>query len=163
MHGLSRNRDLSPVAGNPRIYPMIIDIRIEAFEPRSGTRKAYSIIVVCSLAQACNDDRVPAEALQPAVNSYYTVFVIYVKHASICAAQRRMTPASSYRFSCEAQMIDHRLVAERQAVPPNVKRRAWHIPPLFILQKFLSHKDLGNSGREEQKTGRNAVSAAGVP
>src|ERR1700761_7363834 len=79
--------------------------------------------------------------------------------------QRRMPETKTNKLLGETVKVLHPLVSGTriQSVKKNqvIRRSLRIICPLFVFQKFLSHKEHGNTWSRQQNTGGHARSAPG--
>src|SRR5580704_1526249 len=88
----ARRHDPSSVARNDRIHPIVIDVAVEHFSPRSGIRESDCVVVPGCLGQGRNYDYVVAPALKPAMKCNDAVLVVYMEWVHVIALQCGLIP-----------------------------------------------------------------------
>src|SRR4051794_1194267 len=75
-----------------------------------------------------------------------------------------MASSEPHHITREAMLIGHVFVLTLEAFPPDQQLRPmWPVRPVFIFEKFLTHKNHRNARRRQQKPRSDLGSATRVP
>src|SRR5208282_2446119 len=164
MQGSVGCRDAPAITGHDRVHPIIVNVAVEDFAPRSGKREADSIVIPGIFGEGCDDNYVLARTLEPPVEGSDAVLIVNVKRMDVLPTQGGIVPPQADQVLCEAQVVYHRRIASGiEARPPNQIRRGRVATPLLVLKKLLPHEELRNSRGGQQEAGREARTAARIP
>lgn len=87
MQRTSRCQNPSSIARYHWINPVVIDVAVEDFNPRSRRRESNRVVVPSCLGKSCNYNYVFPCALQPSVKCNDAVLVVDVKCVDIVTSQ----------------------------------------------------------------------------